>query len=226
MTYIIPIALCSLLGLGWLIMTLPPKKGAALIMNSGPIILIILGAALTILRRGAIGIPLLIIGVSWLRRRQPLRPMSPSGGQKSKVRSAHLEMELDHDTGEMDGIILTGSQEGRSLSSMNVHAIIDLCREFQSDGDTLTLLESYLNRYHPDWQEHTDTESFSDGSDTSANQPMSRQEACQILGVEADASPEEILHAYRNLIKKVHPDSGGSAFLAAKINAAKDVLLG
>ncbi|MDY0222867.1 MAG: DnaJ domain-containing protein [Desulfobacterium sp.] len=54
---------------------------------------------------------------------------------------------------------------------------------------------------------------------------MTRQEAYQILGIDSSASQEEIHQAWRRLIKGVHPDSGGSAFLAAKINTARDTLL-
>jgi hypothetical protein len=58
------------------------------------------------------------------------------------------------------------------------------------------------------------------------NELMSRAEALEVLGVEEGASREAILVAYRNLIRKVHPDSpGGSNYLASKLNQAKDVLL-
>jgi hypothetical protein len=57
-------------------------------------------------------------------------------------------------------------------------------------------------------------------------QLMSRAEALEVLGVEEGASRDAILVAYRNLIRKVHPDSpGGSNYLASKLNQAKDVLL-
>jgi len=58
---------------------------------------------------------------------------------------------------------------------------------------------------------------------SSAHMPI--EEARQILGVKAKDTEEEILKAYRRLIQKVHPDKGGSAYLASKVNRAKDVLL-
>jgi hypothetical protein len=208
-----------------MIMTQPPNQVASLLVKSGPFILIGIGALLTILRRGVIGLPLIFAGITWLRRMRPMGAIPAPGGRKSTVRSVHLEMELDHDTGEMDGTILTGRLQGQRLSSLNEQDIIDLCREFHSEVDTCTLLESYLDRLYPEWREHVGNASFSDQNTTSGSQTMSRQEACQILGVADDATREEILQAWRNLIKKVHPDSGGSAFLTAKINTAKDILL-
>lgn len=54
---------------------------------------------------------------------------------------------------------------------------------------------------------------------------MSRDEALRVLGVDEGASTEQIMAAHRQLIKKVHPDQGGSSFLAQQVNEAKQVLL-
>ncbi len=88
-----------------------------------------------------------------------------------------------------------------------------------------SLLASYLDRYYPDWRDDTDSDSFREQGPASGFDGMTRKEAYQILGVEPGVSEQEIHQAWRRLIKKVHPDSGGSAFLTAKINAAKDILL-
>jgi len=226
MTTYVFLVLCLLVGLGWMVLTQPPKRVAAIVVNSGPFLLMGLGILLLVLRRGVIGLPLLFIGLSWLRRRRPMGRMPGQKAKKSKVRTAHLEMELDHDTGEMDGTILTGSLKGVSLSTLSEQQIFDLWYQFQADGDSVALLESYLDRYHPEWRENSNADSFEDSDGTSSNLKMSREEACQILGVDPAATREEILEAWRRLIKRVHPDHGGSAFLTAKINAAKDVLLG
>lgn len=58
-----------------------------------------------------------------------------------------------------------------------------------------------------------------------AGQPMSREEALQVLGLQAGASRDEIILAHRKLMAKNHPDKGGSDYLAAQINLAKSVLL-
>ena len=211
-------------GLVWLI-TIPAKQRVAVLSTAGPVLVIMVGSLLTLLRRGAIGIPLIIIGVSWWRRNRSKRPISSAEGQKSTVRSANLEMELDHDTGEMDGTILTGRLKGVRLSSLSGEEILSLYFDFRSDTDSVSLLESFLDRYYPDWRDRVDSDAFRNQNDTSGFDNMTRQEAYQILGLEPDSSQEEIHQAWRRLIKGVHPDSGGSAFLAAKINNARDILL-
>ena len=115
--------------------------------------------------------------------------------------------------------------QGARLSSLSGEEILSLYFDFRSDTDSISLLESFLDRYHPDWRDRVDSDASGNQNDTSGFDNMTRQEAYQILGLEPNASQEEIHQAWRRLIKGVHPDSGGSAFLAAKINAAKDILL-
>ncbi len=216
--------LFAVAGLVWL-MTMPAKQRVAVLSTAGPVLVIMAGGLLTLLRRGVIGIPLIFIGVSWWRRNRSKRPISSSEGQKSTVRSAHLEMELDHDTGEMDGTILTGRLNGVRLSSLSGEEIMSLHFDFRSDTDSISLLESFLDRNYPDWRDRVDSDASRNQKDTSGFDNMTRREAYQILGLEPNASQEEIHQAWRRLIKGVHPDSGGSAFLAGKINAARDILL-
>jgi hypothetical protein len=125
----------------------------------------------------------------------------------------------------MDGRVLTGHMEGARLSSLNEGELLSLYREIRSDPDSNTLLVSYLDRYYPNWRERVDPDSFSDREGESGFEQMTKQQAYQILGLEPGASQEEIHQAWRRLIKGVHPDGGGSAFLTAKINAARDVLM-
>ncbi len=226
MSYLIISLLVIVVLLFWVILNMPPKKGAYLVMNSGPIVLIVIGALLTLFRRGVIGLPLFFIGLCWLRRNRPLQTSSYAGGRKSTVQSTYLEMELDHDTGEMDGRVLAGTFEGSRISFLNETDLLSLYREISDDADSVALLEAFLDRSYPHWRENHEQTSYREHGDASNFNSMSRAEAYQVLGLEPGASDEEIHRAWRRLVKAVHPDSGGSAFLTAKINAAKDLLLG
>ena len=55
---------------------------------------------------------------------------------------------------------------------------------------------------------------------------MSVEQAREVLGLKPDCTKEDIIQAHRRMMQKVHPDRGGSNFLASQINTAKDVLLG
>lgn len=147
-----------------------------------------------------------------------------STGQVSKVRTAFLEMELDHDTGAMRGHVIAGSHQGASLDALDRVALIKLLREV--DDDSRDLLAAYLDRMAPGWREQAQHDSAgSSGPPPAGGGKMTEQEACQILGIAPGASKEEITRAHRSLIKKLHPDQGGTTYLAARINEAKDVLL-
>ena len=124
-------------GLFWLILTSPAHKSAAFLASTGPLILMAVGGVLTFARLGVIGIPLMFLGLSWWRRNRSTRPIPSSSGRKSTVRSANLEMELDHDTGEIDGRVLTGRLQGARLSSLNEEELLSLYRELHSDTDSV-----------------------------------------------------------------------------------------
>jgi hypothetical protein len=150
------------------------------------------------------------------------RRTQKTAGQVSRVRSAFVEMELDHDSGAMRGRILAGPHEGASLDALDVTTLLGLLP--QVDDESRALLAAYLDRREPGWREHVQGGASADGG---APRPgkMTEQEAYQILGVKLGASAEEIGRAHRTLMKKVHPDQGGSTYLAAQINEAKEVLL-
>jgi hypothetical protein len=139
------------------------------------------------------------------------------------VESAYLRMTLDHDSGEMDGVVLKGSLQGshlRDLSLEQLQQLWETCRGEDADG--AALLEAYLDRIHPDWRQE---EQASDATSHTPG-PMSREEAWQVLGLEPGADEQAIIEAHRRLMQKLHPDRGGSTYLAAKLNQAKDLLLG
>ena len=147
-----------------------------------------------------------------------------SAGQTSRVRTAFLEMELDHDTGRMHGHVLTGSYQGASLDALDLAALMKLLGEI--DENSRDLLAAYLDRRGPGWREHAQHDAgASAGTRPAGTGKMTEEEAYQILGIQPGASTEEISHAHRSLIKKLHPDQGGTTYLAARINEARDVLL-
>jgi DnaJ domain len=143
-------------------------------------------------------------------------------GQVSRVRSAFIEMELDHDSGAMRGRILAGRHEGAMLDALDVATLIGLLTEI--DAESRALLAAYLDRREPAWREHAQGDAAA-GERVTRTGKMTAEEAYQILGVQPGASAEDIGRAHRTLMKKLHPDQGGSTYLAAQINEAKEVLL-
>ena len=145
-------------------------------------------------------------------------------GQTSTIRTEFLEMVLDHDSGEMSGTVLTGQHKGQHLNDMTLEALLGLLLECQADSDSQQVLEAYLDRHQESWREQASASSRVPPSDAEA--PMSRQLALEILGLTDTASEADILHAHREMMRRLHPDRGGSDYLAKKINAAKDYLIG
>ena len=166
--------------------------------------------------------PLLIRVRSLLDRYRP-----PAGGQTSTVATAFLRMTLDHDTGSMEGTILRGRFAGMRLDEVAPGDLLALLRECRAeDEEGARLLEAYLDRVHPDWREELAGERASGASARSTSGgDMSVEEAYAILGLSSGADAEAIKEAHRRLMVKLHPDHGGSDYLATKINRARDVLL-
>jgi DnaJ-like protein len=146
---------------------------------------------------------------------------SPGAGRRTEVRTALLQAWIDHGTGDVGGTVLAGRFSGRTLDRLSDSELLDLHEECKGDADSLRVLEAYLDRrLNVDWR--------------TAGQPpprgprtdMTREEALAVLGLAEGATEEEIRAAHRRLIRRTHPDAGGTADLAARINRAKDVLLG
>ncbi len=135
-------------------------------------------------------------------------------------------MELDHATGAMSGRVLEGRFARCSLRDLSLQDLLELWRECQSDPQSVAVLEAYLDRHaEADWRERLrDADRAADPNRVSGT--MGQAEAYQILGLQPGASREDIQSAYRRLIQRVHPDHGGSSYLAARLNQARDVLLG
>jgi hypothetical protein len=148
----------------------------------------------------------------------------PEEGRSTSVRTPWVEMELDHDTGAMRGTVLKGPHAGRTLDRLGRDALLALYREAgSSDTETARLLEAYMDRtLDGDWRADA-ARQRSASRDGSA---MSREEALKILGLREGAVEDDIRSAHRRLMMQNHPDRGGSDYIAAKVNEAKDVLLG
>ncbi|WP_299682296.1 DnaJ domain-containing protein [uncultured Roseobacter sp.] len=144
---------------------------------------------------------------------------------KSRVRSTNLEMTLDHESGYIDGRILCGPRHGQLLSDLSLSELLRLLAEIQTDEQSLKLLETYLNQAHPEWRDHADQSADAHETRPPDLNEMSREDAYRILGLEPGSTEGEIREAYRRLIKRLHPDSGGSAVLTAQITAARNRLI-
>jgi uncharacterized membrane protein len=146
---------------------------------------------------------------------------SPGTGRRTEVHTAFLKAWIDHGTGDVGGTVLTGRFAGRTLDRLSDSELLDLHEECRNDADSLRVMEAYLDRrLNVDWR--TAREPPPRGPRTD----MTRAEALAVLGLAEGASEEEIKAAHRRLIRRTHPDAGGTADLAARINRAKDVLVG
>jgi hypothetical protein len=208
-----------------------PKLAARVLRYIGGIAALIFAAFM--LFRGEIGVavPVGAVGLGllgWVSLWPAgfLGRTQKSPGKVSRVRSAFLEMELDHDSGATRGRILAGPYAGAALDTLDAATLIGLLG--QIDADSRELLAAYLDRREPGWREHAqDDAAAGSGPRAARGSKMTEEEAYQILGIQAgaSASAQDITRAHRSLMKKLHPDQGGSTYLAARVNEAKDVLL-
>lgn len=150
------------------------------------------------------------------------------GGRTSTIATRFLRMTLDHDSGVMDGVVLEGPYQGRELSAMDLEALQALYRQCRAADDQSTaVLEAYLDRTHGDaWRQGAGADDAAGGNPGHGGGTMTRDEAAAVLGVPPDADTATVRAAHRRLMQKLHPDRGGSDYLAAKVNQAKDLMLG
>ena len=187
-------------------------------------------AAIVALRGGIIiATPLAALGIRLLYGSlTALRPTRSSQSDQQTTRSSSIEtetlkMQLDLDTGAICGQVLTGRFAGQTLERLTSADLAALWRECQfADPKSARLVEANLDRAYPRWR----AERGATESNSAVSEKMTRQVAMQVLGLDSSASENDVRKAHHDLMKKLHPDHGGSVYLASKINEARDVLLG
>lgn len=170
---------------------------------------------------------LLPLILRWRQTRQYFSNLrGPRAGSNSGVETRYLRMTLDHDSGVLDGTVLTGEFRGKRLGEMSLEEQLSLLAECRiNDDESATVLEAYLDRIHgPSWRSGDDGHQ-SGGPAAGDSGPMTRAEALDILGLSEGASADDIIRAHRKMMKEHHPDQGGSNWFATKLNQAKDILL-
>ena len=205
----------------------PPAQIRKALLTTGlilaPVLIVALalGGRLSLASLLAPALLLLLLMRPMKRFRSAQRGATP--GNSSEVRTRFLKMLLDHDSGEMSGTVLEGPYTGRTLEALAPEDLFALWRHcLAEDEQSARVLESYLDRrLGDDWQAEAGAAARS-----APPEAMTREEAFRILGLEPGAGTEEILAAYRRMMRQHHPDQGGSDYLAAKINQAKALLLG
>lgn len=140
----------------------------------------------------------------------------------SSMQSKMLRLQVNMITGELQGEVLMGRFQGQKLQKMPVESLLELLAECRTeDAESAALLSAYLDRAHAGWS--AGGERSSDYTPHASD--MTVQEAREILGVSDDATKEEIISAHKRMMQKLHPDRGGSDYLAKLVNLAKDKLL-
>ena len=224
------IALVVVFGGMWLIRKFArttPSQAAGLTKKLAGGAIIALSGLLALRGLANYAVPLFAVGLGMLGQSSVFPNGFPwnrkTAGQKSRVVTGILAMELDHDSGKMSGEVLSGPYKGRSLDGMDPPDLQGLYKYCAAASDqSVSLLEAWLDRSKPEWR---DTWKSTERARQSGTSAMSGDEALAVLGLKPGATSEDIKIAHRRLMKDFHPDRGGSDYLAAKINQAKDILL-
>ncbi|MEJ8476736.1 DnaJ domain-containing protein [Roseibium algae] len=223
---VVAIALMVAVGQGFV--RANPADLARQFKTTGGILLLVLAGILALTGRfgfaiAAGGFGLTLLGLRGSRGGRGAG--APSSGQTSQVRAAMVEMELDHDSGEMRGRVLAGPFTGQALDDLSREDLQAFWVSTEADGQSRALVEAYLDRRLPTWREDFEADRADRHGGAASAGSMTDKEAYEVLGLPADAGDAEIRSAHRRLMKRMHPDHGGTAFLAAKLNEAKDRLL-
>ncbi|MEX1110035.1 MAG: DnaJ domain-containing protein [Dongiaceae bacterium] len=152
---------------------------------------------------------------------------TPREGQTSSLDTRFFSVTLDHDSGALDGSVREGPYRGRMLSDLDLPALLSLLAECRDDPSSAQVLAAYLDREHgPEWRDQAGADGNAGAEGAGGGSAMTREEAYRILGLEPGADDDAIKAAHHRLMLKFHPDQGGSAWFAARINEARDLLTG
>lgn len=205
-----------------------PAQVRGLIRKMGGVAVMAFGGFMMLKGEINVAIPLFMLGLGLMGQQamfpngMPWQRKSP--GQNSRVATSLIAMQLDHDTGRMDGDVLAGPLKGRKLSSLTLQEAQALHADCVAAPDqSRALFEAWIERTHPEWRSQWN--SGAGRAPAASSQKMTRAEALAILGLKEGATADEVRSAHRRLMKTAHPDLGGSDYLAAKINEAKEYLL-
>jgi len=202
-----------------------PAKLAGSMKTVGPVLLGLVGIVVLLVGREGLGGLILSGAFAWYGSMRMKRTASTAPRKHSTVRTAALEMELDHHTGQLEGLVLAGRHEGKMLGTMGLAELTQLYRELFGDPESRQLLETYLDGRFPVWRKDAQPDGGEGLGVSPGSGAMTKEEAYKILGLEAGAAAADVRKAHRRLMQRLHPDIGGTSFLAARINEAKDVLL-
>ena len=223
---------------GWLVLTVDRKSLARAIRYVSIGVLVLFGLFLALRGLAVLDLPLggIIVYLlhHWSARGFPgvdgvkdWLSGTPDHAGGPTIETGLLRMTLDQASGALYGEVLSGRFSGARLDQLDLEQLRALLAECAaSDEKSARLLETYLDRTHPAWREQAQgSERGQRNARETSSGPMSRAEAWQVLGLEPGASPEQVSEAHRRLMTKLHPDHGGTDYLASKINTARDVLL-
>ena len=136
----------------------------------------------------------------------------------TRFTTAWLIVELDMAKRSMDATVTRGQFADRKLSQLSDTELDSLLEEVSDDFQSRTAVNAYIMAKKGQSYQQSTQPPPGDGK-------MTVSQAYEILGLDPDANEDEIKRAHKRLMQKLHPDRGGSSYLAAQINAAKDILL-
>lgn len=197
-------------------------KLAGLVRSVGP--LAVMGFGLAFLAAGAAAPGGILFAVGFGSAAM-LRRRAPEARRRATIRTAALEMDFDHRSGALGGHVLAGTFEGKALARLHWPQLRRLYGELAIDPESRQLLEAYLDGRFPAWRKNTQPHVDRGHRVPPRPGPMTKQEAYEVLGLEAGAAPADVRKAHRRLLQRLHPDLGRPSVLAVRIDKAKDVLL-